>query len=155
MKKYGPQNITLLYDTYPQLMDNEYGECMNAVQQHLLNWNSPLSSNRNYYSVHYYTDLGYPNFCKSEADGQHVQIAMNLTELPLKLPISLCLPKECATKLDFDHLVSVLEASTNSLLEKLKQNVDLDTLAYSVPNNTQDTTLARQFTAIISSKTQV
>jgi len=43
------------------------------MQQHFLTWDSELATARNYFSLHYYSDLGYPNLCEKEGNGSHVE----------------------------------------------------------------------------------
>jgi hypothetical protein len=57
-----------------------------------------------FYSILFYTDLGYMDACEEFAQvegGAYVQFVLNLTELPLKVPLSFCLPKACHSASDF------------------------------------------------------
>lgn len=67
-----------------------------------------------------------------------MQVVANLTDLPLHLPLSFCLPKECDSKHFFMDLVKKLEAKTNELLVPLKEKFNFNNMSEYVGVNHYD-----------------
>jgi len=84
-----------------------------------------------------------------------VQFALNVTELPLTLPLSFCLPKECMDTAYFQPTMDKLTAMTNEMLALLKTKINFDNLYNMVEDSRIDTRLIRQLTAIVSNQTEV
>ena len=82
----------------------------------LMTWDSVATQDLLEYSLHYYTDLGAYDQCASNADGSYMQIALNLSEFPLSIPLSFCLPKECSSVTMLDGFVEGMNMQADMLL---------------------------------------
>ena len=51
---------------------------------------------------HFYLDIGRAKGC-DHYGGQYMQFTYNMSHLPTRVPIGLCLPKECNTVQTFDY----------------------------------------------------
>ena len=78
---------------------------------------------------------------------------INITELPLKIPISLCLPAECGSESYWTAITDEFTSILNSAVINLKKTTDFDTLYAKVPNNTADTRLMRQLAGLVTNDT--
>ena len=146
LKDYGALN-----SAYPQFRDNDYSPCFNAMQEFFLNIEHTQYW---FYSLLFYTDLGFKQACEESIDeGSYTQIALNLTHVPLSVPLSFCLPKECNSEAEFADLMKTATTMGDGLLTDLKKTVNFDDLYSKVANDTLNTAILRQFTALVSNDT--
>jgi hypothetical protein len=82
-------------------------------------------------------------------------MALNLTHVPLNVPVSMCLPKECNSEAEFAGPMKQLTSMGDGALTTLKKQVDLDDLYSKVVNDTINTAILRQFTALVSNDTTI
>ena len=91
-KKFRPPSIkssektekdySLLYETYPELSENQYNDCINSISDMIIRWYSNKTQNLNKFSLHYFTELGEINKCENTeggGSGSYVQIGFTLT----------------------------------------------------------------------------
>lgn len=90
----------------------------------------PLEQAMFKYSMMAYTDLGNMKLCEDpqQGNGSYVQFLGGITDVPIKLPLSFCLPKSCSSASDLQPLASKIQKSTNSALNGLKTGVDFNDL---------------------------
>ena len=91
-------NLTMLFDAFPQFREpylDGSDECLVALMHMLVNFRQANVSALNFYSLHFYSDLGYPNACHQEANGSYMQAVVQLPPMPLGIPLGLCLPAAC------------------------------------------------------------
>lgn len=84
---------------------NNYNQCVNAMQSWFLNL---THADYWFYSQMYYSELGYMSQCEQYAspDGAaYVQFTTNLTDFPMTIPVSLCVPIECNDVKYFQSMV--------------------------------------------------
>jgi len=62
------------------------------------------------YSMNFLNDLGFMPQCEDqlELDASYVQFNIRLTDLPLVIPMSACLPKSCGDKELYKKLMAIL-----------------------------------------------
>ena len=86
------------------------------------------------YSLLAYNDLGSQNHCDLAANGQYMSITLNITQLPIKYPLSLCLPKACNDSKLIQNFLKRLEKAINKdILKPLKQMEDFNQLYKILP----------------------
>jgi len=132
---------------------------MNALQSYFLHIETTEFW---FYSMLFYTDLGYQEACETYAEdesgtdgGSYVQFALNITNLPLNVPLSFCLPKQCDNTKFFKPTMDKLTAMLDEMLALLKTKVNFDTLYDKVSDSRIDTQLLRQFTALAYNDTTI
>jgi hypothetical protein len=86
-----------------------------------------------------YSELGYQKECEEDTNqgngGSYLQFTLNLTDVPLQIPTSLCLPKECGKAEYFAPLMEQANTVANNLLQVAQKHIDFDGL-YSKVSNT-------------------
>ena len=82
------------------------------------------------YGLMGYTDLGFMKDCEDVdlGNGNYMQFLAGVSQLPLKLPVSFCLPKACDDKVYFESITKTLVDKGNNLLTTLKTEIDFDNL---------------------------
>ena len=160
-KKSKTKDYAKLIETYPQLVNNTYSACVKETTQMFMKLEQPRMWAKVNYGMMGYTDLGYQKECEDEnqGNGSYVQFLGGLSELPLKLPLSFCLPKSCADKAHFLKIAETLEAKGNDVLAELKKDIDFDNLIDLVdaqPGEARGAPLiAKQLTGLLSNTTQL
>lgn len=79
----------------------------------------------------YYSDMGSMPRCEQYAEGRggsYVQTYFNITNFPIVIPLSFCLPKECNDTAYFKNFTAKLEAMIGTALNMVKKRVDIDSL---------------------------
>ena len=135
---------------------NDFNSCTKALAQYFIEQDS---TDYSFYGTQMYSDLGYKKACETDADdgkgGAYVQFAMNLTHVPLVIPISLCLPKVCGDEALFKTLMDYGNKLAANALALAHQKIDFDRLYYSVPNGTIDTVLGKQLAGLVYNGTSL
>lgn len=115
-----------------------------------------------FYSNLIYSDLGNMRQCEDpyassdpSKNGAYVQITINLTDVPLQIPLSFCLPKECNKKEYFASIMTKVQAMADKLMVVAHEKIDFNAM-YSKINGTDHLAhLGRQFSALTSNDTKV
>lgn len=104
-----------------------------------------------------YTDLGSIKACEDpqQGNGSFIQFLAGITDVPIKLPQSFCLPRSCSSASDLAPLAAKLEKSANSAIDGFKSGFDLNNLRALVPPNKIGSSLVIQLTGLIFNETQV
>jgi len=58
--------------------------------------------------MNFLDDVGYMEQCEAQIDSSYVQISIGMTNLPLIIPLSVCLPKSCGDGAVFLKLLATL-----------------------------------------------
>lgn len=58
--------------------------------------------------MNFLNDVGYMEQCEAQIDSSYVQISIGMTNLPLIIPLSVCLPKSCGDGAVFLKLLATL-----------------------------------------------
>lgn len=78
-----------------------------------------------------YSDMGSMPNCNSYASengGSFVQVSLNITNFPINIPASFCLPKQCNDSALFKGFQDKIESMANTLLLILRSKLNLDEL---------------------------
>ena len=84
--------------------------------------------------MNFLNDVGYLEQCEAQIGSSYVQISIGLTNLPLIIPLSVCLPKACGDGAVFLKLLATLQYKGNKILDFLKTIVDFDHTRDSIPS---------------------
>lgn len=71
--------------------------------------------------------------CEAQIDSSYVQFSIGMTNLPLIIPLSVCLPKSCGDGKVFLKLMATLQYKGNKIIDFLKTQVDFDHIRDSIP----------------------
>ena len=126
------KDYSRLIDTFPQLQNTSTPACIKQLQLMFLDLSRPDKQYMMQYSMHYYSDLGYIRQCENGVDGSYVQINLGVSSVPLKLPMSFCLPKACGNSSNFEYMLSTLQRKSNNVLDFVKTIYNLDDLPYKI-----------------------
>lgn len=86
---------------------------------------------------------------------------LRLTQMPLGIPLSFCLPAECNRSSYFQPLLDKAASTVNKALNKLKETVNFDDLYAQLPatlfksSKGQDQQLVSQFAGLVGNVTEV
>ena len=116
-------------------MNNTYNECINDVRDMLGNFYEPEHLYKFPYSMNFLNDLGAMPQCEDQSalNASYVQFNIRVTNLPLVIPMSACLPKSCGDKEIYKRLMAELQLKGNNLVELVKKLVNFDTLHGRIP----------------------
>ena len=109
-----------------------------------------------FYGLLFYSDLGSKKSCETypgEHGGSYVQFGINITHFPMNVPISVCLPAECANQSLYLNTTKKIQAMTNELLIEFKKKVDLDDLHNKIEPEFEDGPLLKQILALVTNDT--
>ena len=121
----------------------------------------PNVSSLNFDSLHFYSDLGYANACHQNASGSYMEVVLHVTQMPMGIPLSFCLPPECNKSAYFQPLLDDAASTVNKALNKMKETVNFDDLYHELPSaffkssKGQDQQLVSQFTGLVGNVTEV
>lgn len=141
-------------------------QCGLALQNTALRFLEDDTVLRNFYAGLYYTDVGYPEQCERVTGGKYQQMVLTLTHLPVRIPLSFCLPKQCNDSSYIQPYLNEAAAFANQVLDQVKAKQSLDGLfdLLSTPEvdnllfkftGDQDKQLLQQFTSIVNNQSQV
>ena len=149
------KDYSKLIDAFPQLQNSSTPACIKEMQLMFMQLSRPDKQFMMQYSMHYYSDLGYIRQCEDSVDGSYVQFNLGVSNVPLKLPLSFCLPKACGNNTNFDYMLKTLMRKTNNVLDFIKLYYNLDDLPYKIEQGWIDTNLKEQLAALINQRTTV
>ena len=85
-----------------------------------------------------------------------MQFSANLTHVPLRIPISFCLPKECNNSQYFNPLTEQLDSRVHKLLVFVKEHVNIENVYYDLPKgNSSSNKLAHQAVMLANNQTEL
>ena len=82
----------------------------------------------------------------------YVQIKAKVTHVPLQIPFSLCLPKQCGSSDTFEYFMVRLSLYSNSMVDVAKSYLDFDALDKLFPEISTSNRVMRQVVQLINSQ---
>lgn len=102
----------------------------------------PQIYTKNFYGGLYYTDIGYGEECNTVADGSYQQVVIHLdSHLPVRLPLSMCLPKQCNDSSYVQPILDGVVAAANKGSAGIKAKMSFDEFYSFLDSDTAKNTL--------------